>query len=69
MCSIFAASFFFPIWVFFLLLCANEIRLRQVYNNLLAPLVQSELLILVSVPLTFLKAHQPTPVFPKRDRD
>lgn len=67
--SILAASFSFPVWVFFLLLCANEIRLRQVYNNLLAPLVQSELLILVSVHLTFLKAPQPTPVFPRRDRD
>ncbi len=46
---------------FALLLFANVIRLRQCNGSLLAPLVQSELLICFSVRMTFVKAQHPRP--------
>lgn len=50
---------------FVLLLFTNVIRLRQGYSSLLAPFVQSELLICFSVHMTFVKAEHPRPFFLK----
>lgn len=64
--NILATPILFCFCVFALQCNQTQVGLQ---NDRLASLVQSELLIRFSVHLIFVKARQPTPAFPKSERD